>query len=120
MKPQKEERMPGSAFFFVPFLSGLVLTVLLRMIFRRGGLWAALVGLVTAVGFLLDAYFSASASYQCYDCELYLGRYWEPQFVFSILFYLYVFWLVGVAGGVGVTAAVTAARREWRSRSVGE
>ena len=110
--------MSESAFFLVPLLAGLVATLLLRSFLRRGGLCAVLLGIVIAFGFVLDAYFSASASYQCYDCENYLGRWWEPQLVGFIVGYAYVFWLIGVAVGVGVAAAVAAARRKSRSRSL--
>jgi len=84
-----------SAFAFVyvygPALAGLVLTLLLRTFSRRGGRWAALAGLVIAAGFVLR-YYPASTS----------GDDWGPSLVIYIAAQAYVFWLLGVAVGVGL------------------
>lgn len=101
--------MSNSAFFavwfFVPFLSGLGLTVLLHVWLRRGGLWAALTGVVLAVSVVLLAYFSAPRTYpQGTETELYLGRYWEPQFVGFIVAGGFVFWLMGVGAGIALAS----------------
>lgn len=107
--------MSNSAFialwFSAPFLVGIGVTLLLRVWFGRGGLWAALAGLGLAVGFVLLVYFSSPRTYPPgTETELYLGRYWEPQFVETIAGGALVFWLMGVGLGVGLTTALALLR----------
>jgi len=100
--------------FLVPFLSGLGLTLFLRALSRWGSLWAALAGVVLAFGIVLSIYLSSPRTYPAgSETELYLGRYWEPQFVGIIFGWGFVFWLMGA--GVGAAVAAVCRRRSFET-----
>ena len=88
-----------------PFIVG----ALIGAAFARGH-WstgtAAALGVGLGFGLVLWAYYSAplsSAPYNgCSDCENYLGRWWEPNFVIFIVVIGYFFWLLGIGAGVGL------------------
>ena len=67
------------------WLGGLALGIILGWAFARG--WRtvySLFGLGLVLGFLvvLVAYLTADSNpNSCSDCELFLGRWWEPEFV---------------------------------------
>jgi uncharacterized membrane protein len=97
------------------WLGGLVLGSVLGWAFARG--WRTvygLFGLGLVLGFLivLVAYLSADTdSNGCSDCELFLGRWWEPQFVLFVVAIGYLFYLVGIGLGAFVREIVRASRR---------
>jgi hypothetical protein len=75
---------------------------------------AAALGLGLGFGLVLWAYYSAplrSAPYNgCSDCENYLGRWWEPNFVIFLVVVGYFFWLLGIGAGIGIRRLVRSAR----------
>jgi hypothetical protein len=85
------------------WLGGLVLGIILGWAFARG--WRSVYGafgLGLVLGFLivLAAYLTADAdSKSCSDCERFLGRWWEPQFVLFVVAIGYVLYLVGIGLG---------------------
>jgi hypothetical protein len=85
-----------------PFLFGLLLGAL----FARGvGQFYALLGIGVLVGFffMLAVYLNAPPDYRhsngCSHCEMFLGRYWEPTFVFLLASVGYVFYAVALGFG---------------------
>jgi hypothetical protein len=101
------------AWLGLPFIVG----ALIGTVFARG-YWstaaAAALGAGLGFGIVLWVYYSAplsSAPYNgCSDCENYLGRWWEPNFVIFIVVIGYFFWLLGIGAGVGVRRLVRSAR----------
>src|SRR5438270_11777928 len=88
-----------------PFLLGAVLgAVFARARWRVFALIA--LGALLGVLLLVYAYLSAPPNYSqsngCSDCEEYLGRWWEPVFVFYLAAIGYVLYLLGF--GVGALA----------------
>ncbi len=69
-----------------------------------------------AFGFVLRVYLGAPTTYESgTESELFLGRYWEPQFVGVLAAGGFVSWLVGVAAGAVISSLL------WpRSRGMGE
>jgi hypothetical protein len=96
-----------------PFIVGALIGAALAR-----GYWttaaAAALGVGLGFGVVLWAYCSAplsSAPYNgCSDCENYLGRWWEPNFVIFFVVIGYFFWLLGIGAGVGVRRLVRSAR----------
>ena len=96
-----------------PFTVG----ALIGAVFARGR-WstaaAAAFGIALGFGLVLWAYYSAppsSAPYNgCSDCENYLGRWWEPNFVIFIVVIGYLFWLFGIGAVVWVRRLVRRSR----------
>jgi hypothetical protein len=97
------------------WLGGLVLGVILGWAFARG--WRSVYsvfGLGLVLGFLivLLAYLTADSDANgCSDCELFLGRWWEPEFVVFLFAIGYVLYLVGIGLGVFAREVVRAVRR---------
>lgn len=96
-----------------PFLvGGLLGAAFARGRWSTGAVVAVGVGL--GFGVVLWAYFAAppsSAPYNgCSDCENYLGRWWEPNFVIFLVVVGYLFWLFGVGAGVGTRRLLRRAR----------
>jgi hypothetical protein len=97
----------------LPFIVG----ALIGAVFARGR-WSAAAAAALGIGLgfsiVLWAYYSAppsSAPYNgCSDCENYLGRWWEPNFVIFMVAIGYIFWLFGIAAGVWVRRLVRRAR----------
>jgi hypothetical protein len=86
-----------------PFLLATVLA------FARGNSWVRTyaifgVGVILAVGFVVAVYLGAPPDYQHShsdgDGEMFLGRWWEPDWIFFVAGIGYVCWILGV--GVGV------------------
>jgi amino acid permease len=96
-----------------PCLFGIVLGALLA---RRGWHFLALLalGILLGFGLLLYAYLVAPPDYSqtngCSDCEEYLGRWWEPVFVFYIAIFANLAYLVGIGLGALVGVIVRGAR----------
>ena len=88
----------------VPFLLALAVSAVFCASTRLGALWATLIGVALAFGFVLWAYLGAPTTYDGGETELFLGRYWEPQFVGFLAVGGFVSWLVGVAVGAGISA----------------
>ncbi len=97
-----------------PWLFGAVLGALFG---RSGWRLLALVVLGVLLGFclLLWAYLVAPPNYSqsngCSDCEEYLGRWWEPNFVLVLAVLGNAAYLVGVGIGAAVGAILRAARK---------
>ena len=97
-----------------PFVVG----ALIGALFARGR-WstaaAAALGLGLGFGVVVWAYYSAppsSAPYNgCSDCENYLGRWWEPNFVIFVVVIGYLFWLFGMGAGAWVRGLVRRTRQ---------
>jgi hypothetical protein len=88
------------AFSGGPFLVALAFAFMLRR--GCGALALAGVAIVPLV-FLVILYLSGSSEAegpgQCSDCELSLGRYWEPWFALVLAVFGVPAWLLGVAAG---------------------
>lgn len=97
------------------WLGGLALGIILGWAFARG--WRTvygLFGLGLVLGFLvvLVAYLTAdSNSIGCSDCELFLGRWWEPEFVGFVVAIGYLLYLVGIGMGAFGREIVRVLRR---------
>jgi hypothetical protein len=100
------------------WLGGLVLGIVLGWAFARG--WRSVYGafgLGLVIGFLivLIAYLTAAPDYAhsngCSDCEFFLGRWWEPQFVLFVVAIGYLLYLVGIGVGAFVREIVRALHR---------
>jgi hypothetical protein len=89
--------------FLVPAAAGAVLTLALRTIDRRAGLYAALIGLVIAACFVIHGYSVESTTEDG----------WGMSFVVGLVGMAYMFWLVGV----GVAAALGSVVAQSRQRS---
>jgi hypothetical protein len=61
----------------------------------------AAVGVGVGFGLVLWAYYSSPTTYSSCECENFLGRWWEPDYVISLVVIGYFFWLFGMAAGVG-------------------
>jgi hypothetical protein len=122
--PRKGERepMPEWAFEVVwiggPFVLGFVLTVLTRLRWPRKGPWMALVGVAPGCAFVVWAYYTSPRSGApcdgCSDCENYLGRWWEPQFVMLLAVTGYILWLLGIGADITAAAGINSMRRDHR------
>ena len=97
------------------WLGGLALGIMFGWAFARGwrgvyGLFG--LGLVLSFLLVLVAYLTAdSNSTNCSDCELLLGRWWEPEFVVFVVAIGYLLYLVGIGVGAFVREIVRALRR---------
>jgi hypothetical protein len=94
----------------------LISTLLVAVVGRSPGRLAliAVLGLVLAGLVFFAAYLSAPTDNRpegCSDCTEWLGRYWEPVFVFWIITINLVAWMIGmVLGGLA---------HPWASRQLG-
>jgi hypothetical protein len=84
--------------FGAPFVVAAALAGALARSWLRLFLLLALGALIGA-GLFLAAYAAAPGEYDGCDCELFWGRWWEPDFVGYLLGAGFVFWLLGVAVG---------------------
>ena len=75
-----------------------------------------ILGLLIGFGVVLWAYYSSPTTYDGCECNLILGRWWEPAFVIFIVAIGYFFWLLGIGAGVGVRSLVRRARDAAESR----
>ena len=95
-------------YFGGPFALGLVTAVLTRLRWPQNGPWLVLVGAVLAFGFVVLEYYRSSHSFAGSqgdsDGEIFLGRWWEPEFTVLMAMVGYVIWLIGVGTGMGVAA----------------
>ena len=61
------------------------------------------IGVALAVAFVLAAYLRAPPDWQHSqgdsDGRMFLGRWWEPQFVAFLVVIAYMFWVLGVGAG---------------------
>jgi hypothetical protein len=61
------------------------------------------IGVALAVAFVLAAYLRAPPDYQHSqggsDGQMFLERWWEPQFVAFLVVIAYLFWILGVGAG---------------------
>ena len=92
-----------------PFIVG----ALIGAAFARGR-WStvavAAIGVVLGFGIVLHEYYSSSTTYDGCECENYLGRWWEPSYTIPLVVIAYLFWLFGIAAGVGVRGLVRRVR----------
>ena len=92
-----------------PFIVGAVIGAA----FARGR-WStvavAAIGVVLGFGIVLHEYYSSSTTYDGCECENYLGRWWEPSYTIPLVVIAYLFWLFGIAAGVGVRGLVRRVR----------
>lgn len=95
-------------YFGGPFALELVAAVLTRIRWRQNGPWLVLGGVVLAFGFVVLVYYRSSRGYAGSqgdsDGEMFLGRWWEPEFTVLLAMVGYVIWLVGVGAGMGAAA----------------
>lgn len=105
--------------------SPFVVGALLGAAFARGRwstLTVAAIGVLLGFGVVLLAYYSSppsGAPYDgCSDCENYLGRWWEPNFVISLVAIGYFIWLFGVGVGVGARSLLRLARARLKTQSI--
>lgn len=89
----------------LPFIIGALIGAAIARSWR-GAAAAAVLGLAIAFGLVLWVYFSSPTVYDGCECNLVLGRWWEPQFVLAIVGIGYVCWLIGVGVGAGVRRVV--------------
>jgi hypothetical protein len=97
--------------------SPFVIGALLGAAFARSK-WSAVtvaaIGVLLGLGIVLWVYYSSppsGAPYDgCSDCENYLGRWWEPNFVISLVVIGYFLWLFGVGVGVGTRSLLQRSR----------
>jgi hypothetical protein len=97
------------------WLGELVLGAVLGAAFARGLLRTySLFGLGLLIGLfiLLAAYLAAAPDFAhsngCSDCQMFLGRWWEPGFVTIVAGLGYLVFLVGIGVGVGIREVVRA------------
>ena len=96
-------------------VSGGVSGVTRRAVRARGGVdiadadavgdvhWMFVAGLVLAIAFIGVAYLRAAPNYQSsngVDGEMFLGRWWDPQFTVTLAIIGYVGWALGIAVGL--------------------
>jgi len=65
--------------------------------------WMFVAGLVLAIAFIGVAYLRAAPNYQSsngVDGEMFLGRWWDPQFTVMLAIIGYVGWALGIAVGL--------------------
>jgi hypothetical protein len=74
----------------------------------------AAIGVGLGFGVVLWAYYSSPPSGApyggCSDCENFVGRWWEPTFVLSVVAIGYGFWLLGMGAGVASRKLLRRAR----------
>lgn len=79
-----------------PAALAALLTIVMRARWSRAHVVVFGIGVALAVGFVLLAYLQAPPDYEHSggdsDGEMFLGRWWEPQFVAFLVFVGYVFW----------------------------
>ena len=91
-----------------PAVVAALLTVLARGRWGRAGVIFG-IGVALAVGVVLVAYLRAPPDYQHSqgdeEGQMFLGRWWEPQFVALLVTVGYVFWAIGVGVGFLIRGA---------------
>jgi hypothetical protein len=100
------------------WLGEFVLGPVLGAAFARGMLRTyALFGLGLLIGFLvlLAAYLTAAPDFAhsngCSDCQMFLGRWWEPEFVAFVAGFGFLVFLLGIGVGTGIRELARVLRR---------
>jgi hypothetical protein len=96
-----------------PAAIAALLTLVTRV--RSGRVYVMfVVGVAFAMAFVLVVYLRAPPDYLHSqgddDGEMFLGRWWEPEWVAILAFVGYVFWALGVAGALLIRGAFNLVR----------
>jgi hypothetical protein len=85
-----------------PAVGAALLTIVTKVRWARAYIVFG-IGVGLAVAFVLAAYLQAPPDYQHSqgdeDGRMFLGRWWEPQFVAFLAVIAYLFWALGVGAG---------------------
>ena len=99
--------------------AAMLLTILTRVRWERAYL-LFVAGVVVALAFVVVVYLQAPPDYQHSqgdeDGEMFLGRWWEPQFIAFLAIIGYVLWGAGVVVGLLARGAVDLVRHGARDR----
>ena len=85
----------------VPLVAALVVTVVARIRWANA-YWMFAAGVAVAIGFVAFVYLRAAHNYESsggVDGEMFLGRWWDPEFTVLLAFVGYIGWTIGTVAG---------------------